>query len=243
MSSTHLGPKTRFLLLSEICVFVDVGHPLWREDGSVVYNYCWPSPMQSFSSPSSAGLMTIFYFLRFETPPTWRVRSLYLNPPETGWPSYTPRHCFPFSLSPTSHRATVEVFEPASQLKSKSMFVTTDGQSASLCRCQAHLGHRKHHFSTVHLLLRVYLLLQSYELVAVETSLQTLSLVTAVSSDSATSAFNRHVTVLRKLNCCDLLPENELQTQRCQSLCKLPLLYQQTSETTPRLTFQNQVQV
>jgi hypothetical protein len=28
----------------------------------------------------------------FETPPTWRARSLYLYPPRTGWPSYTPGH-------------------------------------------------------------------------------------------------------------------------------------------------------
>jgi hypothetical protein len=40
---------------------------LWREDGSVVYNCCWPSPAQSFSGPSPMGLVTIFYSLRFET--------------------------------------------------------------------------------------------------------------------------------------------------------------------------------
>jgi hypothetical protein len=34
--------------------------------------------------------MTIFYCLRLETPPTWGARSLYLYPPGTGWPSYTP---------------------------------------------------------------------------------------------------------------------------------------------------------
>jgi hypothetical protein len=44
-----------------------------------------------------------------ETPPTWRVRSLYLYPPGTGWPSYTPGHWVPF-MSPL----TVEVFYPAS---------------------------------------------------------------------------------------------------------------------------------
>jgi hypothetical protein len=27
----------------------------------------------------------IFYSLRFETPPTWKARSLYLYPPGTGW--------------------------------------------------------------------------------------------------------------------------------------------------------------
>jgi hypothetical protein len=44
-----------------------VGRYLWREDGSVVYNCCWPSPAQSFSSPSPTGLATMFYCLRFET--------------------------------------------------------------------------------------------------------------------------------------------------------------------------------
>jgi hypothetical protein len=44
-----------------------VGRSLWREDGSVVYNCCWPSPAQSFSRPSPVGLVTIFYRLRFET--------------------------------------------------------------------------------------------------------------------------------------------------------------------------------
>jgi hypothetical protein len=40
---------------------------LSREDGSVVYNCCWPSPAQSFSAPTPVGLLTIFYCLRFET--------------------------------------------------------------------------------------------------------------------------------------------------------------------------------
>jgi hypothetical protein len=46
-------------------------------------------------------------------PPTWRPRSAYLYPPGTGWPSYTPRHWVPFSSPPTTHRATVEVFDSA----------------------------------------------------------------------------------------------------------------------------------
>jgi hypothetical protein len=93
-------------------------HPLWREDGSVVYTYCWSSPAKSFSEPSPAGLMTTFYWLRFETPPIWRARSSYLYPPGAVWPSFTPRHCVPFSSPPTTRRATVEVFEPASSLYS-----------------------------------------------------------------------------------------------------------------------------
>jgi hypothetical protein len=94
-----LGVNTRFLLLSDSCGFLGVkGGPLWLEDGSVVYNCCWPSPAQSFSSPSPA----TFYCLRFETPPTWRTRSPYLYPPGTGWPSYTPRHRVHFSSPPTT---------------------------------------------------------------------------------------------------------------------------------------------
>jgi hypothetical protein len=51
VSSTHPGSKTRFLLLSGSCEFVDVGRPHWREDGSVVYNCCWPSPTQLCLQP------------------------------------------------------------------------------------------------------------------------------------------------------------------------------------------------
>jgi hypothetical protein len=114
VSSTHLGPNTRFLLSSDCCGFDDVGHLLWREDGSVIYNCCWPLPTQSFSGSSPERLMTIFYCLRFETPPTWKARSLYLYPPGTGWSICIPRHWVTFSSPPTTHRTTVEVFEPAS---------------------------------------------------------------------------------------------------------------------------------
>jgi hypothetical protein len=65
-------------------------HSLWQEDGFVVYNYCWSSPAQSFSGPTPAGLVTIFYSLRFETPPTWRAWSPYLNIPGTRWSSFNP---------------------------------------------------------------------------------------------------------------------------------------------------------
>jgi hypothetical protein len=94
--STHLMLKTRFLLLSNSCEFVDLGLPLWREGGSVVYNCCWPSSAHLFSGPSPAGLMTTFCCLRFETPPTWRAKSPYLCAPGTWWPRYTPGTGFPF---------------------------------------------------------------------------------------------------------------------------------------------------
>jgi hypothetical protein len=54
--------------------------------------------------------MTKLYCLRFETPPTRRARSPYLNAPGTGWPGYTPRHWVLFSSLPTIRKATVEVF-------------------------------------------------------------------------------------------------------------------------------------
>jgi hypothetical protein len=108
------GAKTRFLLMSDSCGFVDVGRPLRREEGSVVYNCCWPSTAQSLSGPSSVTFMSIFYCFRFEISPTRRARSPYLHPPGIGWPSYTPRYWVPFSSPPTTRRATVEIIEPAS---------------------------------------------------------------------------------------------------------------------------------
>jgi hypothetical protein len=39
---------------------------------------------------------------------------VYINPPGTGWPSYTPRYWVSFSSLPTTRRATVEVSKPAS---------------------------------------------------------------------------------------------------------------------------------
>jgi hypothetical protein len=58
--------------------------------------------------------MTIFCCLRLDIPPTWRARCPYLYPPETGWPSYTPRHWVPFSSPPATRRVMMDVFDPAS---------------------------------------------------------------------------------------------------------------------------------
>jgi hypothetical protein len=87
----------------------------WREGWAVVYN-CWSTSTQSFWGPSPEGFMITFYCLRFDTPPTWRARSLHIYPPETRWPSYTHRHWIPFSLPQATRKATAEVFEPASTL-------------------------------------------------------------------------------------------------------------------------------
>jgi hypothetical protein len=61
---------------------------------------------QSLPGPIPAGLMTIFYCLRFETPLTWRSTSPYLYPPGTGWPSYTLRHWIHFLVSYDSQGCT-----------------------------------------------------------------------------------------------------------------------------------------
>jgi hypothetical protein len=55
-----------------------------------------------------------FYCLRFVTPPIFRAKFPYLYPPETGWPSYVPRHWVPFWLPPRTSKAMVEIFEPIS---------------------------------------------------------------------------------------------------------------------------------
>jgi hypothetical protein len=59
--NTYLGLITRFLLLSNICGFVDVGRSLWREYESVIYNCCWSSAAQSFLGPSPVGAAIILW--------------------------------------------------------------------------------------------------------------------------------------------------------------------------------------
>jgi hypothetical protein len=63
LDKSHLESKTRFLLLSDSCGFVDdVGRPLWREDVSVVYNSCWPSAAQSYLPRSKSALHIIYIY-------------------------------------------------------------------------------------------------------------------------------------------------------------------------------------
>jgi hypothetical protein len=40
----HLGLMTRYILLFDNYGLVFVGHPLWREEGSILFICCWPSP-------------------------------------------------------------------------------------------------------------------------------------------------------------------------------------------------------
>jgi hypothetical protein len=77
----------------------------------------------------------------------WRPRSPCLYPSETGWLSYIPRHWVPFSSPPTTRRATVDVFEPASQSQSQSYFTTGDLPPISLSWRQAPWDSRPEIFS------------------------------------------------------------------------------------------------
>jgi hypothetical protein len=86
------------------------------------------------------GLVTKFYCLRFESPPTWRARPPYLYPPGTGWPSYTPRHWVPFSSPPTTRRAAVAVFEPASTLAASPRYIDHTEYVSSIIVCSLVAG-------------------------------------------------------------------------------------------------------
>jgi hypothetical protein len=88
MSGTHLGPMTKFSITvrqSRICSCP--GHSQ-RRGWVLIYKCRWTSPALSFSGPSPARLLTIFYCFKFENPPQRGGPC----PPGTGWPSYTPRH-------------------------------------------------------------------------------------------------------------------------------------------------------
>jgi hypothetical protein len=71
VSGSHLDPMSRFLcFLCDDCGFLDVGRPLWQEDGYVIYLYnCfWALQEQLLFSRSPTELMTIFYCLIWDYP-------------------------------------------------------------------------------------------------------------------------------------------------------------------------------
>jgi hypothetical protein len=138
---------TRFLF-SDNCGFLDIGHPLWLEDGSVIYLYnCfWALQEQSLSDHSPAELKTIFYCLIWESlnlegqvlvfiSSRNRVTQLYpralgslfvASCDSQGYLRF--RYCNPREPNPATTRS-----------RSPSYF-TTDGQPVSMSRCQAHSG-------------------------------------------------------------------------------------------------------
>jgi hypothetical protein len=91
------GTRDQFLILLEIffrrlrvCYFVAPSLTRGR-----VCNLLLLLVLANAVPPDSRPYFTIPIF---ETPPTWRVRSPYLYPPGTKWPSYTPGHWVPFRL-------------------------------------------------------------------------------------------------------------------------------------------------
>jgi hypothetical protein len=98
----HVGPKTRFLLLSDICGFVDVGRlqlllavisaVILGSESHRTHDHILVSPI--WDSPSLEGQVPVF------VSPRNRVAQLY------------PRHWVPFLLPPMTRRAMVEVYEP-----------------------------------------------------------------------------------------------------------------------------------
>jgi hypothetical protein len=96
------------------CRFVDMGCSLCRENISVLYNCCWPSPAQSFSGPSPMGHVTIFYSQIRDLPfhhLLWfaGLRWKYLTPPPHGsaasLKSWSKSHCDWQSVSQSWCRA------------------------------------------------------------------------------------------------------------------------------------------
>jgi hypothetical protein len=77
-------------LLSDNCLLLCVGHPLWREDGCVV---C--SAITHFSTSRRTLNHSL---LSSETPQTWRARYLYLYPQKYSRPLIPPGTGFPLHL-------------------------------------------------------------------------------------------------------------------------------------------------
>jgi hypothetical protein len=102
---------------------------LWRENGSVVYNCCWSMPAQSFSGPSLVEPAAIFYYLKFE---------------------------ISFFVAPTSRRATVEVFHPAST-RDTAWTKNFGKKLTPYCHSTRHGPHRKWYLQHLFLSMRTSL--------------------------------------------------------------------------------------
>jgi hypothetical protein len=64
------SPWPDFCFLSDDSGILDVGHPLWREAGSVIYlyKYFWDMTEQALSGPCPAELTAIFYCIIWDSP-------------------------------------------------------------------------------------------------------------------------------------------------------------------------------
>jgi hypothetical protein len=107
VSGTHLGSMSILLLLSDICLFVDVERPLWEEGGSVVCSSCW-----AFPGPESRGTHGHVLVSQIWDSFNLEGQAPVFISPGTRWSSYTPRHWILFSSPLRTRRARVEVFDP-----------------------------------------------------------------------------------------------------------------------------------
>jgi hypothetical protein len=101
VSSILVGLATRYYFLSECCCLkfaVCIYWALSLTRGRVCNLQCNHSIVLVVQNPKP------YFTVSSETPPTWRARFPYLYPPRTGWPSYTPGHWVPFTLSLTTRR-------------------------------------------------------------------------------------------------------------------------------------------
>jgi hypothetical protein len=93
--------------------FVDVGRPLWRYVGSVLFSLYRASPAQPFSDLSPTGLMSLFYCFYFWDSPNQegqvpvfispRNRVAQLNPRALGFGN-AGHHCSCFKVQSVPHR-------------------------------------------------------------------------------------------------------------------------------------------
>jgi hypothetical protein len=82
----------------------------------VVHNYCWLSPVQSFSSPSPAGTHDQVLLSEIRDSPNLEGQVPILISSRNKATQLYSRHWVPSSSSPTIRKSMVEVFEPMSKL-------------------------------------------------------------------------------------------------------------------------------
>jgi hypothetical protein len=115
VSSTHVGPKTRFFCCQTVAGLLMRG--ALSDEGRDLSFIIAAGLRQRGHSRVRVSRDSWSYFTVSDSglpPPTWRARSPYLYLPGTEWPIYTPRHWVPFSSPLTTRRATVKIFEPGS---------------------------------------------------------------------------------------------------------------------------------
>jgi hypothetical protein len=120
VSGVHLGPVTNFSFSSkfhsDICVFVILYHPLWREDGSVIFCTIASRPCQSSHSWVEVPQNSRPYFTVWsETPQPGGPGSRIYVPQEQGGPVIPPGTGFHFRRLLTTRRAVVEVYYKANK--------------------------------------------------------------------------------------------------------------------------------